>query len=910
MTRYDDSTHAGDAVLDRAVRAMLDDEPDAETVRLAADRAWRRLAETARTEAGPAPSGTAAAGEPAGAGTIAGCAGYRELIPALVAGELPPARRLLVEDHTRECVGCRRALLAERSGAAGRTAAAQPAAAAPRTSPRRLWLPLAAAVLAAVGLAGWFAADGLLYRGEVATVAAVDGQLFGVGSGRGMLFLPAGTAIDAGDSVRTAKGSRATLRLGDGSLVEMDERTQLRVREGLRGRTVTVDRGAVIVEAADQRPKHLWVVTDEARVEVTGTVFAVEHGVRGSRVGVVEGEVRVDRAGRELVLHPGQQTTSRASLASTSVADQVAWSSRVDRYLALLGEIDELRREIARAVGPGTVRYASSLAGLPPESTFVFVALPNPADSIGESWRVFRERLATSPALAAWWAEHGGDGETGASLDETVARLRDFGGFLGEEIVIAVPRGAEGDASGSVDPDGVVVFSEVGREDAFRAHLEGELARIAADEPEAAGHVVLIADPASAADDADALYLWIGEGRFVAATSGALLRQAVAAVRAGAGGFAGTELGQAVAGAYADGTEWLFAADLGSALAAGAEGEPGLAASGLGDVERVIVERWDEGERAVMSAELTFAGSRRGLASWLAAPAPIGGLDFVSPDAHAVAAFAVKEPTAMLDDLLSLAGSDDGSFAEIEAELGLSLRQDVAAPLGGEVVVALDGPVLPEPSWKAVLEVYDPARLQHAIATAVGRVAERAAAEGGDGPTPTLTSETSGGRTFHRIAAGIGAEVHYTYVDGYLLAGPSRALIVRTLDQRAAGTTLAATAKFRELLPTDARADVSALFYQHLGPLVAPLASGLSQLGGAGAELTDEQRQALAALMERSEPTLVAAYGHDDRVTFAGSGPGGPLGFGFGALSGFSGVAALAGVLDAAADEQAAEGGS
>jgi len=909
MTRYDDHSHdAVDAVLDRAVRAMRDDEPDAETVRLAADRAWRRLAETARSEAGPATAATAAAGEPAGAGPITGCAGVRELIPALVAGELPPARRLLVEDHTRECVGCRRALLAERSGAAGRTAAAQPAAAAPRPSRRRLWLPLAAAIVALVGLAGWFAADRLLYRGEVATVAAVDGELFDVGSGRGMLFLPAGTAIDAGDAVRTAKGSRATLRLGDGSLVEMDERTELRVREGLRGRTVTVDRGAVIVEAADQRPKHLWVVTDEARVEVTGTIFAVEHGVRGSRVGVVEGEGRVERAGRELVLHPGEQTTSRPSLAATPVADQVAWSSRVDRYLALLGEIDELRREIARAVGPGTLRYASSLAGLPPKSTVVFVALPNPADSIAESWRVFRERLATSPALAAWWAERGGGGETGASLDETVARLRDFGGFLGEEIVIAVTGGAEADAGGGIQPDGVVVFSEVAREDAFRAHLEGELARIAGDEPEAAGHVVLVGDPGSAGDAQDALYLWIGEGRFVAATSGALLRHAVAAVGAGAGGFAGSELGRAVADAYADGTEWLFAADLGSTLAAEAEADTELAASGIGDVERVVVERWDEGERAVMSAELSFAGSRRGLASWLAAPAPIGGLDFVSLDAYAVAAFAVKEPTAMLDDLLGLVGNDDGSLAELEAELGLSLRQDVAAPLGGEVVVALDGPVLPEPSWKAVVEVYDPARLQHTLATAVQRVAGRMAAEGEQGPS--LATETSGGRTFHRIAGGGGIEVHYTYVDGYLLAGPSRALLVRTLDQRAAGATLAATARFRDLLPLDARADVSALFYQHLGPLVAPLAGGLSQLGGSGEHLSDEQRQALAALMERSEPSLIAAYGLDDRVTFAGSGPGGPLGFGFGALSGFSGVAALAGVLDAAAEEQAAAGGS
>jgi len=33
------------------------------------------------------------------------------------------------------------------------------------------------------------------------------------------------------------------------------------------------------------------------------------------------------------------------------------------------------------------------------------------------------------------------------------------------------------------------------------------------------------------------------------------------------------------------------------------------------------------------------------MASWLAAPGPMGALEFISPDANVVAAFVVKEPS-------------------------------------------------------------------------------------------------------------------------------------------------------------------------------------------------------------------------------------------------------------------------
>jgi hypothetical protein len=321
----------------------------------------------------------------------------------------------------------------------------------------------------------------------------------------------------------------------------------------------------------------------------------------------------------------------------------------------------------------------------------------------------------------------------------------------------------------------------------------------------------------------------------------------------------------------------------------------------------VVVEHRGEGERGVTTADLIVGETRRGVLAWLAAPGPMGSLEFVSPEAAMAAAFVVESPVAMVDDLAGLLGNgaggalgDDGDLAAWEDETGIDLRDDLAAALGGEVAFALDGPLAPEPSWKLIVEVDDPALLQATLARAVARFNDEAAAEGGS--LATLASYQAGGRTFYRLGFDEG-EVHYVYVDGYLLAAPSQALLERTLAERAAGSSLPASADFRRLLPADGHTDFSAVFYQHFGPLLGPLAEGIGRLaggaqagGGDAGALTAEQLGALAELARDGGPTLACAYGEADRIRIAGTSPfgpfdlGGPGLFGLGALGGLAGL--------------------
>jgi len=111
------------------------------------------------------------------------------------------------------------------------------------------------------------------------------------------------------------------LRLTDGSSIEVDERSVVGV--GARGHdmTVTVANGAVIVQAAKRTSGHLYVRTPDCRVAVTGTIFSVDSGLKGSRVAVLQGSVHVLHAGIDTLTTAGNQVTTNDNLSREPVSE-------------------------------------------------------------------------------------------------------------------------------------------------------------------------------------------------------------------------------------------------------------------------------------------------------------------------------------------------------------------------------------------------------------------------------------------------------------------------------------------------------------------------------------------------------------------------------------------------------------
>jgi len=411
------------------------------------------------------------------------------------------------------------------------------------------------------------------------------------------------------------------------------------------------------------------------------------------------------------------------------------------------------------------------------------------------------------------------------------------------------------------------------------------------------GHapVVRVTDPATAPAGERQLLVWLApDDVLVVSPSAARLAEVGRALAAGGrGGFVGSRLHERLSASYSEGAEWLLAVDAGAVLAGTAQGRQGeaasrereeLAALGISDADVLVLESRDEDGSTVHRARLDFRGERRGIASWLAAPAPAGAIDFVSGEAALAVAGVVKAPAEMLDDLVALAARDGRAsdrLAEAERRLGVSLRDDLAGALGGDFALAVDGPWLPTPSWKLVVEVLDSGRLENAIGRLVEawnrEAVEHEAEVTGDGgrnvPRLVWSQEAAAGHVFRRLATAEGRVLfEATVADGFLVVAPSRALLLSTLARRDAGDTLIASAAFQERLPRDAEPNFSALVWQNLGPGAGDLARLVGGAAGGG------ETPALDALVAHG-PTLALAYGGSDELSLVAVGGRGPLGF-------------------------------
>jgi len=886
-----------DQLLDQTLAEIQDESMGVQAEQAAGDRVWEMVREETIRARGPEQH------------QIRDCSDFQALIPAYRQSALNDAKALLLEDHMRECVPCRKALKAlERAERVDRRVPVKKIASSSWLS-TAVWRVAAAAVvfMALVGLGvenDWFT----IKAGGLVHIEAIEGDLFHV-TQAGSVPVKAGDQImlAVNDDLRTAKGSRAMLRLDDGSMVEMDARSELGVTKqnavwnrGQKDAVIDLERGNIIIEASDQGSGHLFVDTLDTRVAVTGTIFAVNSGVKGTRVSVIEGEVHVDQTGSEEILYPGDQTTSSNDLHAVPIAEEIAWSRNAAEHLALMAELVDLGEALDQVFNPA-LRYTTDLLDLAPDSTVIYIGIPNLSGSMDEAHAVLQEKISSSTELRRWWDEkvvpNGGDEE----LERIIQKIHTWGDQLGEEIVITLQLDDEDD----VRPP--VVLAGLTRPDGFRAFVEQELERLQ-DEEELTGTVRIVETDKGAmpdlgypgADPDSELYLW-RNGERLAVTFG---HQAMLdyAFEIGRGAGPKNAFKNRIRERYAEGVQWVLGVDIAQLFDHTMDegDEPELEGFGFLDMQHLIAERAEVDGRTENRLELSFDRERRGMARWLDEPAPMGSLNFISANASLAAAFVIQEPRQLVDELFGTLSSieDDfeSSLAEFQNEIGFDIRQDFAAPLGGEVAFALDGPLVPNPSWKLILEVYDPVTLVQTLERAIEMINEEMAENGTQGFE--LTSSESGGRIFYTLRSlDTGYAAEFTFEDGYLIATPSRALLTKALEYKRTGNTITASGEFQSLLPADGQAHFSAVAFQNLAPMLGPLSKTLS---GAAAQLGEDQRRMIEQFTSLSRPSLSVAYGEPRQISVVYTQEGGLFGSSLANMLGFRSLFDMSELLEQA----------
>jgi uncharacterized protein (TIGR03435 family) len=135
----------------------------------------------------------------------------------------------------------------------------------------------------------------------------------------------------------TAFGSEGgVLTLRDDSRVEIRPMSVVSLQRAADGVRVRLDKGTIIVNAAEQRKGHLYVQTKDMTVSVVGTVFVVNAAESGSRVAVLQGEVQVQQGPTGKQLRSGEQAATSPSMELLPVKEDVSWSLHAVEHLALL----------------------------------------------------------------------------------------------------------------------------------------------------------------------------------------------------------------------------------------------------------------------------------------------------------------------------------------------------------------------------------------------------------------------------------------------------------------------------------------------------------------------------------------------------------------------------------------------
>jgi type IV pilus assembly protein PilA len=544
-----------------------------------------------------------------------------------------------------------------------------------------------------------------------------------------------------------------------------------------------------------------------------------------------------------------------AKVAPQKAEDDLNWLLDILKNRELMAEAGRLLEKLQKGIQYPAARNQSRILPRLSESTVFYLAVPNYGETMHQALQIFQQELKESAPLRDFLQKNKLDAAE-PKLENGIQKFYEFSQYLGDEIVIT--GGLKGQ-----DPDGVMV-AELKRP-GVKEFLEKLNDEVFTNQPD---HLRIL-DPQqlAAAGEKDATQgpvVLVRPDLIAVGSSVAALRKFDSQIDASNAKFASNALGQMLTQAYQGGANTLLGVDLRKILSLVPPGKPQdrlmLEKSGFADVNYLVAGSTVSAEGSTNQGEVTFNGPRRGIASWVASPAPMGALDFMSTHPATAADAMLKSPAQVFDELREIMGASAfATLPQMEARLNVNLKQDVLSKLGGEIAVEVKAPPMSQSSdaglvahvtgvaFKVILSVTDPAALQQTLTRLLAVAPFEMGQREEDGVIfHTLTPQSQGPPT----------EINYFFMDGYLVITTDRAEAREAVRAHRSGASLAKSSALRDSLVRGQSPEASLMVYQDPGPMLSSMLSQapaeLRALIPAGGEITTRPNVVRVYAGERS----------------------------------------------------------
>jgi type II secretory pathway pseudopilin PulG len=545
-----------------------------------------------------------------------------------------------------------------------------------------------------------------------------------------------------------------------------------------------------------------------------------------------------------------QSPAQSSSQSTVKPQPEIPFADDLKKYPGLLTELAHLTEALKTNVPLPPVRTESHVLPHLPAAITYYAAFPNYGETAHQTLETLRQELQASAVLRDWW-QHGELSSAGPKLLEFLEKFYEVSQYLGDEVVVSGEMGEAHEKGGA----NFLIVAQL-RKPGLKKILE-QFLKESSGESRSQVRILDLEELARAKSGTGVQQLVVlVRPDFVIATENLeALRSFNTFLDARTTEFASTPFGQRLTEAYQGGTSALMAADLHTILnqiPPGTEqNQKMFERTGFKDAKYVVWKYRHKAQGSTSQMELSFAGPRHGVASWLAAPAPLGSLSFVSPQAAIVSSVNLKNLGEIFDDIKELSSYSNpnglASVTQMEKALHLRLKDDLLGLLPGEITVEAHGFNEPKPEWKIILRTSDADHLQQTLAKILATTPLRAVQFEEDGTT------------YHSLvipSTPDPVQIVYAFADGYLIAASSHETAAAGIQLHKSGESFAKSTKFLESLPAGSPADVSVLVYED------PTAVAALNLR----RLSPEMAEAFARISPATVPIVFRAYGEESAI--------------------------------------------